>query len=253
MRIANTETPKQSLSNLIIQIDRTRVPDHIAIIPDGNRRWAKQRLFAPEEGHREGSNILIDIVKAAKDIGVKTLTFYAFSTENWSRSECEVQFLMQLLSFYLIDQTESMIENGVKLSVIGDTRELPSELNRAIIDTKRATQNGNDINLVLAINYGGRDEIKRAVVKITDDCLSGKLKRDEISEATIGSYLDTFDWGDPKLLIRTSGELRISNYLLWQIAYAEIHVAPVLWPDFRPSHLLEAIIDYQKRESRWGK
>lgn len=248
-----TENAKHTLSTLLSQLDHTRIPRHIAIIPDGNRRWAKQRLAQPEDGHSAGSDILIDIVKSAKDIGVKTLTFFAFSTENWNRSPFEVQFLMELLVRLLDDQKESMIESGVRLSVIGDPSRLPNHLLHAIEEAKQATKDCRDVNLVLAINYGGRDDIRRAFLKMHEDCNNGSLNSNDVTEATISQYLDTYEWGDPDLFIRTSGELRVSNYLLWQIAYSEIYVAPVLWPDFRAPHLVQAIIEYQRRESRWGK
>jgi undecaprenyl diphosphate synthase len=248
-----TENSKHTLSTLISQIDPNRIPHHIAIIPDGNRRWAKQRLAEPEDGHSAGSDILIDIVKSAKDLGVSTLTFFAFSTENWNRSPDEVQYLMELLVRLLDDQKESMIENGVKLAVIGDLSRLPDHLTQAIKEAKQYTKDCRDITLVLAINYGGRDDIRRAFLKMHNDCNNGSLNLTDVTESTISKYLDTHEWQDPDLFIRTSGELRVSNYLLWQIAYSEIYVAPVLWPDFRPPHLAQAIIEYQRRESRWGK
>ncbi len=237
---------------LLARLNKNRIPHHIAIIPDGNRRWAKKRLTSAQEGHREGADILLDTVKAAIDLGIKVITFYSFSTENWNRPSDEVAALMSLFTSYLLNQREEMIQNGIKLETIGDLAGLPSILNKVLEDSKSATINCDKIRLVLALNYGSRDEMCRAFKAMLDDCENDKLQKDEIDEQTISSYLDTKDWQDPELLIRTSGELRISNFLLWQISYAEIYTAPVLWPDFSSDHLLEALLDYQDRDRRWG-
>lgn len=233
-------------------LDRTRLPKHVAIIPDGNRRWAKKRLESAQEGHREGADILMDVVKGAQEIGIQTITFYVFSTENWLRSQEEVSALMALFANYLIEQRDDMVANSIKLETIGNLSPLPSFLKEAIFATKAATEGCNRIRLVLALNYGGRDEICRSIQMMLDDYEKQQLKKEDINELTISQYLDTADWEDPELLIRTSGEMRISNYMLWQISYTEIHMTPVLWPDFKPYHLLEAILDYQRRERRWG-
>lgn len=233
-------------------LDLTRIPRHIAIIPDGNRRWAKKRLSCVQEGHREGADTLMEIVKAAKELGIQNLTFYSFSTENWNRPQDEIAALMAIYILYLTEQREEMVQSGIKLETIGDLSALPLDLRETIQETKLATQDCDKINLILALNYGSRDEISRAVQSIVEDCERGSLKKDEINEETISRYLDTQVWGDPDLLIRTSGEYRVSNFLLWQISYSEIHVAPVLWPDFSPQHLVEAIHDFQKRQRRWG-
>lgn len=235
------------------QLDPKRIPRHIAIIPDGNRRWAKKRFTSPQEGHREGADSLMEVVKAAKELGVNTITFYVFSTENWERPTYEVQALIQLFTNYIHDRREEMIECGIKLETIGQMQQFPNRLVQVVDDTKEATKHCDKINLVLAMNYGARNELSRAFRAMLDDYAIDKLKKEEIDESTIASYLDTAKWGDPDLLIRTSGELRLSNFLLWQISYAEIHIAPVLWPDFQPEHLLNAVKDYQSRDRRWGK
>lgn len=236
----------------LARLDRTRMPKHIAIIPDGNRRWAKKRLSSIQNGHQEGADTLMEIVKAAQELDILKITLYGFSTENWNRPPEEVMALMLLFTTYLTEQREEMVQNQIKLETIGDLSALPSFLRKAIHDTKVATQDCNKISLILALNYGSRDEICRAFRAMLNDYDNQCLKREEINEITISRYLDTHKWGDPELLIRTSGELRVSNFLLWQISYSEIYVAPVLWPDFSPQHFLEAILDYQGRERRWG-
>jgi undecaprenyl diphosphate synthase len=234
------------------KLNRKTIPRHVAIIPDGNRRWARQNLSRVEEGHKEGGNVLLDIVKAAKEIGIEAITVYGFSTENWSRSSIEIRSIMGVINRLLKDQCAEMVASGVRLETIGDLTKLPQYLNDTIAQTKLATAHCDKIDLVLALNYGGRDEIRRAVMAMNQDCLSNKLPIDQITEKTIEGYLDTAQWPDPELLIRTSGEMRISNFLLWQMSYAEVYVANVLWPDFTPQHLLEAVINYQQRERRLG-
>lgn len=246
------ETKSRFHPTQLARLNRSRVPRHIAIIPDGNRRWAKKRLLDPEEGHEEGIDMLMEITKAAQELGVEVLTFFAFSTENWSRTQEEIAALMELFSCYLIEQQEEMRQWGIKLETIGDLTGLPPFLNQAIHDTKLATQSCDKTRLVLALNYGSRNELCRAFKAILEDYEANDLKKEEINEQTINRYLDTSPWGDPELLIRTSGELRVSNFLLWQISYTELYVDSVLWPDFTSQHLLEAILDYQKRERRWG-
>jgi undecaprenyl diphosphate synthase len=234
------------------KLDRSRIPQHIAIIPDGNRRWAKKRFLDLKMGHEEGADILMEIVESAQELGVKALTVYGFSTENWNRPFYEVMLLMTLFTDYLIRHQQRMVNNGIKMETIGDLTSLPTGLKDAIHATREATGACDDIRLIFAFNYGSRNEICRAFHKLLEDYDKKKIEKKEIDETTISRYLDTHEWGDPELLIRTSGELRISNFLLWQISYAEIHIAPVLWPDFRPKNLLDAIIDFQNRERRWG-
>lgn len=236
----------------LARIDLSHIPKHIAIIPDGNRRWAKKHFSSIQEGHREGADTLMEIVKAAQELNVRSISFYSFSTENWNRSPEEVKSLMILLSVYLSEQCQDMVESGIKLETIGDLTPLPSFLRQTIIETKLATQDCQKINLILALNYGSRNEICRALKAILEDYDQKKLTKENINEEIVSRYLDTFKWGDPELLIRTSGELRVSNFLLWQISYSEIHIAPVLWPDFTPQHLIEAIVDFQGRKRRWG-
>ncbi len=247
-----TEKSSRFHPSQLARLDYSRMPQHIAIIPDGNRRWAKKRLSSIQEGHREGADTLMEIVKAAQELHIKGITFYSFSTENWNRPPEEVIALMALFTSYLIEQREEMVQSGIKVETIGDLSALPSFLCETIQETKIATQECNKINLILALNYGSRDEICRAFRAMLNDYDLDSLSKEEINEATISRYLDTHKWKDPDLLIRTSGELRVSNFLLWQISYAEIHVAPVLWPDFTPQHLIEAIVDFQGRQRRWG-
>lgn len=235
-----------------IDLDPNRIPRHVAFIPDGNRRWAKQQQMQAAEGHREGSDNLIEIVKAGKELGVKVFTFYLFSTENWSRPQEEIDALMWLLHTYLTEQLPTFLEEGTRLCTIGDLSPLPDYVNETIRETKRATSHCNEVDLIFALNYGSRDEITRAIKSIVEDIQNNKIVPEQISEQLISQYLDTAQWGDPDLLIRTSGELRISNYLLWQISYSEIFSTHVLWPDFTPHHLLEALLNFQKRNRRLG-
>lgn len=228
------------------------VPSHIAIIPDGNRRWAKNRELNPSKGHEEGATTLVDIVCAAKDMGVKNVSFYLFSTENWSRPKEEVDALMFLLHMFLIDQRPVMLREGIRLQTIGEISKLPSYVIDTICESKEATAHCSSVNMVLALNYGARDEMRRAVTSIAEKISAGSLASHEITEAEIANNLDTAPYGDPELLIRTSGELRLSNFLLWQLSYAEVYISEVLWPDFRPVHLYKAILEYQKRERRLG-
>lgn len=233
-------------------INRGRIPRHIAIIMDGNRRWALQNGLSPIMGHWKGAEILTDIVRAAAQLGVETLTVYAFSTENWGRSDTEVEALMNLFEVYLERKRDLMVREGIKLDAIGDLSRLPPRVQAAFQETKKATENSQKINLVLALNYGARDEIRRAVVKILDENERLKKAPQEITEEYIARHLDTNPWGDPELMIRTSGELRVSNFLLWQICYSEIFVTDVLWPDFSPNELFDAILSFQTRRRRYG-
>lgn len=236
----------------LISLDKTRIPKHVAFIPDGNRRWAKKQHLPALEGHREGADILMDIVKASKELGIRVVTFYIFSTENWLRDHEEVHAFLWLLESYVTEQCETMVENGVRLQTIGDLSRLPASVRHALTTTKEATSQCHDIDMVFAVNYGGRDEIRRAVQAILDDYASQRIKREEVTERVISRYLDTSHWTDPDLLIRTSGELRFSNFLIWQTSYTEVHIADVLWPDFNSTHLLEAVFSFQKRTRRGG-
>lgn len=231
-----------------LSLKKGPIPQHIAIIMDGNRRWAQKQGLPKLMGHWEGAEVLTDIVKGAAELGVKTLTVFCFSTENWTRSETEVNSLMDILEVYLAQKQDLMIRRGVKLEAIGDISALPERVRIAFENAKNATAHCSKITLVLALNYGGRDEIRRAMTKI----LQLQLKPSELTEELIANHLDTSTYGDPDLLIRTSGELRVSNFLLWQISYAEIYTTEVLWPDFMPKHLFEAILEFQSRERRKG-
>lgn len=229
-----------------------RIPKHLTIIPDGNRRWAKRNQLSTFAGHQKGGERLIEIVKAARELNIKTISFYLFSTENWSRHPEEVDMLMWLLENFLVEQRETMIEYGIKVGTIGDLIPLPSRTKGAIEESKAATSHCGDIDMVMALNYGSRNEIYRAFSALLADIDNEKISRELVNEQIISNYLDTALWGDPDLFIRTSGEFRLSNYLLWQISYAEIYVTDVLWPDFNHNCLFEALMNYQSRDRRLG-
>lgn len=228
------------------------VPRHVAFIPDGNRRWARKNRILPEEGHQIGAKTLLNVIKSAHLMGIKTLTFYIFSTENWLRPKREIKAQMYLLEKSLLEQKKNMLENGIRFRSIGNLEKFPPHIIALVKETEEATRHCNNITVVFAMNYGGRDDIKRALVKIIDDCDRKIICKEQITEELISSYLDTAEWSDPDLLIRTSGESRVSNFLLWQISYSEIHLSPVFWPEFTPHHFLEAVADFQKRERRLG-
>lgn len=228
-------------------------PEHIAIIMDGNRRWAKNRGLPVMLGHWKGADALIQIIRAAIQVGVKILTIYSFSTENWKRSNWEVEALMRLLKSYLIQQRTLMIQEGVRLQTIGNLSKLPDDVRNILDETIELTKKEDCLDLVIALNYGGRDEIRRAIHNIVDDFQRGKISKEDISEKKISTYLDTTRWKDPDLLIRTGGANRISNFLLWQISYCEIFVSDVLWPDFKGKDLIHAIEDYKKRNQKLGR
>jgi len=230
----------------------TKVPHHIAIAMDGNRRWASRRFMPALVGHWKGADAITKVVRAASDLGVKVLTLYAFSTENWNRSESEVNELMKVFTHYLKKNLSFMLEEGVRLDSIGDLSKLPQDVQDIFFQTKMATKDGKKIDLVLAVNYGGRDDIRRATLAIVGDFEKGLLKKEDISEDLISSYLDTAKWKDPDLFIRTSGEQRLSNFLLWQFSYTEVYITKTLWPDFNEKHLLQAVLEYQQRERRLG-
>lgn len=227
------------------------LPRHIAIIPDGNRRWARSCGVSHRDGHFRGAEVVMDIVEAAKALGLETVTVYTFSTENWNRPKEEIDVLMFLLVDFLTRYRKRMIENGVKFATIGALEGLSEEIQTTIQETKVATEACHDINLVLALNYGGRDDICRAVNALMQDVVNGKVPQN-ITEDVLQRYLDTHRWGNPDLFIRTSGEKRLSNFLLWQLSYSEIYFTDTLWPDFSPRDLLAAIKDYQRRERRHG-
>jgi len=233
-------------------IDKRNIPQHIAIIMDGNGRWAQKRGLPRTYGHRAGAETLREIVRSAADIGVSVLTAYAFSTENWKRPMSEVSFLMSLFSEYLDTELEELCQQNVRLQFIGDINGLPEKLQQKITYTQKTTLPNTGLRLNLAVNYGGRAELVAAVRKIAHDVAQSRLKPECITEAMVAQYLYTAGLPDPELLIRPGGNMRISNFLLWQLAYTEIWVTDVNWPDFTPLDLLKAIADYQRRERRFG-
>lgn len=228
------------------------VPSHIAVIMDGNGRWAEKRGLPRIAGHNEGVESVRDIVEACGQLGVKYLTLYAFSTENWKRPKEEVSMLMRLLMRALRDETDKLHKNNVRVHTIGDTPSLPREVQDELQDAIEKTKANTGLNLFLALSYSGRWDITRAVKQIADEVLKGRLDPQALTEQTIADHLSTMDVPDPDLLIRTSGELRISNFLLWQLAYSEIYISQAFWPDFRREELYRAIADYQRRERRFG-
>lgn len=242
----------ESWEKLYKSLDTGNLPVHVAIIMDGNGRWATRRGLPRALGHRAGVESLREIVKACSSLGIRFLTVFAFSTENWKRPVAEVNILMDLLVEYLNKEIQELHENNVQVRAIGTISELPEKAQQALRDAQAHTCNNHGLVLNLALNYGGRNEIVEAVKKIGCDVAANKLGPNDIDEKIISDYLYTSGMPDPDLLIRPSGELRISNFLLWQAAYAEFWYSPVLWPDFRKVHLLEAIIDYQNRQRRFG-
>ncbi len=239
--------------DLLARIDFLRLPRHVAVIMDGNGRWARKRGLPRVAGHRAGIAAVRDVVEASARLGIEALTLYAFSRENWQRPRGEVNALMRLLREYLARELATLQEKNVRFRAIGFVEDLPPEVRRALAETEDATARNTGMDFRIALSYGGRSEIARAARLLAGEVLAGRLRPDEIDEEAIASRLDTADLPDPDLLIRTSGELRVSNFLLWQIAYAELWVTPVLWPDFRRRHLYEAILDYQQRERRFGR
>ncbi len=233
-------------------IDRTRLPRHIAIIMDGNGRWAKQHGKLRTFGHRHGVTAVRDTVEGAAELGIEYLTLYAFSTENWNRPQIEVDTLMQLLVTTIGKETKTLMENNIRLKVIGNIESLPSRVFKNLKQAMDTTANNTRMTLVLALSYSSRWEITSAVKQIAQKVKDGLLNPSHINEQVIEQHLCTAGFAEPELLIRTSGEHRISNYLLWQIAYAELYFTQILWPDFRREHLYEAIVDFQKRERRFG-
>ncbi len=223
-------------------------PRHVAIIMDGNRRWAKARGLPTLAGHWQGADALVEVVAKAPDYGVRILTVFGFSTENWHRSQEEIDALFHVLHQFLISQRVRMVKEGVCLRSIGDTSRLPPELQAVLRETEEITSKGKRIDLVLALSYGGRDEMVRAIKRIRDS----NIATQDIDEQLVTDFLDTRSWPDPDLVIRTSGEMRISNFILWQMAYAELYFTQTLWPDYQPSHLEEAIGEYLGRKRRKG-
>jgi len=228
------------------------IPIHIAIIMDGNGRWAQKQNLPRVAGHKEGVESVRDMVEACGQLGVKYLTLYAFSKENWKRPKDEVSVLMRLLMRALQNEADKLHRNNVKVRAIGDISTLPIEVQNGLLDAIIKTQNNTGLNLLLALSYSGRWDITQAIKKIASDIKRGSLSEDNIDDAMVSKYLSTQGIPDPDLLIRTSGELRISNFLLWQLAYSEIFISPLFWPEFRRDQLYQVITDYQSRERRFG-
>jgi len=233
-------------------IDQERIPYHVAIIMDGNGRWARKRGLPRIAGHRAGIDSLRETIRIAREIGVKILTLYTFSTENWKRPKSEVKFLMKLPEEYLQKEIEELCANNVKIRVLGLIKELPENTRRALEDAIKRTKGNEGMVVNFAMNYGGRGDIVRAVKKISQLLLRDDIKEGEIDEEIISQYLYTKGCPDPDLLIRPSGELRISNFLLWQIAYTELWFTDIYWPDFKKTHFLQAVYDFQRRNRKFG-
>ena len=229
-----------------------KIPQHIAIILDGNGRWAKAKGMPRNYGHTAGAKNVETVCQAAHDLGVKYVTMYAFSTENWNRPEGEVEALMKLLESYLKNCIKTADKNNMRVRVIGDTTRLSERFQERIRELEAASAKNDGLNLQIAINYGSRDEMTRAMRRMSEDVAAGKRKPEEITESVFEEYLDTAGIPDPDLLIRTSGELRLSNYLLWQLAYSEFYFTDVPWPDFHKEELERAIEAYNKRDRRFG-
>jgi len=234
------------------KIDQNNLPRHIAIIMDGNGRWAKQHAMGRIRGHKKGAQAVKATVTACREIGIQYLTLFAFSSENWGRPSEEINALMSLLGEYLDSEAPTLLKQEIKLSTIGEIERLYKPVKEKLLEVKKLTEKNTKMVLNLALSYGSRDEIVFALKRMIADTCDGRLRLDDIDQDTIGRYLFTGDMPDPDLLIRTSGEYRISNFLLWQLAYTELYFTNVLWPDFTKSDLLKAIAAYQSRERRYG-
>ena len=228
------------------------VPNHVAIIMDGNGRWAKQKGFPRQVGHREGMKSVRETIEGAAEAGIKILTLFAFSTENWNRPQKEVASLISLLRYYARKERDSLKHQGVEVHVLGEIERFDDQTREAVDLIVEGTKGGQTLRLNLMISYGGREEILRSVRILAEQVDQGELTVDDIDEDALRKTLFTVNLPDPDLLIRTSGEYRISNFMLWQIAYTELHITPVLWPDFSREHLFEAVLDYQRRDRRFG-
>jgi len=234
-------------------IDPSKIPSHVAIIMDGNGRWAKKRILNRVKGHERGLEVVRTIVRTSREIGISVLTLYAFSTENWQRPKTEVTALMMLLKSFLKSELQDMQDNNIRLHTIGQTERLPDDVRDLLYETIRLTEKNSGMVLNLALSYGGRAEILRMVQNIAKKAEAGEIKLDAITEQVISDHLYTKGMPDPDLMIRTSGEMRISNFLLWQIAYSEFFITDTLWPDFGKDEFVKILKDYQSRERRFGK
>ena len=234
-------------------IDKSNLPKHIAVIMDGNGRWAKKQGARRIGWHQNAIKAVRDISEGSAEIGIKYLTLYAFSTENWKRPKAEIKGLMELLVATIRKETETLIKNNIILKAIGDIGSLPPKCRRELSEAIDITSNNSGLTLILALSYSGRWDIVEGVKSLLKDVKNKLILEEDINQELFSSYLSTSNIPDPELLIRTSGEMRISNFLLWQMAYTELYITELLWPDFRKEHLIEAIISYQKRERRFGK
>lgn len=239
--------------SLIDNIDKKKLPVHVAIIMDGNGRWARQRGMERNYGHEQGVNAVRQVIEAAAGIGLKYLTLFAFSTENWRRPSEEISSLMRIMIHSLNNETDTLLKNNVKLVAIGDLNRLADDVRERLNETIRLTSGAGGLTLVVAMSYSSRWEIVEAAKKIASDIADGRRDPALVSENDFEKYLTTYGIPDPELMIRTSGELRISNFLLWQIAYTELYFCDLLWPDFGKEEFYKAVIEYQKRERRFGK
>ena len=243
---------KTNIFNKKDLIDFEKMPKHIAIIMDGNRRWAKKHNFSAIKGHNRGAEVLTNIVRASTHLKIKVLTVYAFSTENWLRPPSEINHVMHLFVLYLKKQLKFLKKEKIRLNIIGDLSKCPKSVQKSFLNTIEQTKNGDKLDLVIAINYGARDEMKRAVLKIINDYDNKKICKSNITQELINQYLDTSKLIDPDLLIRTGGEQRLSNFLLWQLSYAELYISDIMWPDFNEDELIKAILEFQRRKRRFG-
>ena len=241
------------MSDLLKNINKDKIPQHIAVVMDGNGRWAKKNGYLRAIGHKSGVKAVREVVQACDDLGVKYLTLYTFSTENWNRPKLEVNTLMELMVDSLTKELSGFMKNNVRILTIGDTDDLPNRCKKKFADAVSKTKTNTGLNLIFALSYSSRKEILTAVKSITNSVLNNEIKTEDINSELMDKHLYTAAIPDPDLLIRTSGEQRISNFLLWQLAYSELHFTPVLWPDFKKDDLFTAVIDYQQRERRFGK
>jgi undecaprenyl diphosphate synthase len=237
----------------MVEIDKERLPRHVAIIMDGNGRWATQRGLTRITGHRRGKQSVQEVVETARRLGIEYLSLYAFSTENWQRPRDEVAALMRFLRHFLAAELKKMMKNGIRLLAIGNLRKLPREVQAALRQTIEDTRHNTGMTVILAVSYGAREEITEAVRAIARRVRREDIDPEDVDQELVASHLGTAGVPDPDLLIRTSGEMRISNFLLWQIAYTEIYVTDTLWPDFREREFLDAVAHFQRRERRFGR
>jgi undecaprenyl diphosphate synthase len=252
MKLWKSQNSSSDLRERVEKIKELQIPEHVAIIMDGNGRWAKKRALPRVAGHHEGMKVVRKITRFASDIGVKTLTLYAFSTENWKRPKMEVDFLMKLPEEFLGTFLPELVEENVQVRMIGYFDHLPAHTRNAVSKAMEETKNNTGLVLNFALNYGSRAEILEAVKHVLNDCKSGIMDENELNEEKFSSYLMTGGLQDPDLLIRTSGEIRLSNFMLWQLAYTEFWFTDVLWPDFKEEQMLEAIEVFQSRQRRFG-